>query len=151
MDLIRWSNNLADPFREFETLQDEINRLFDTTRWPESRGLYDRAYSPAVDVMETADAYEVLCDLPGMDITDIDLSVADNVLTIKGEKRKQEKKPEASVYTEELASGRFQRTLSFPLPVDADKVDAMLKDGVLRISLPKREEVKPKQITVKAR
>jgi HSP20 family protein len=151
MDLIRWSDTLADPFPEFETLQDEINRLFDTTRWPESRGLYDRAYSPPVDVMETADAYGVVCDLPGMDIKDIDLSVAENVLTLKGEKRRQEKKPEASVYMEELASGRFQRTLSFPLAVDADKVEAVLKDGVLTVTLPKKEEVKPKQVTVKAK
>jgi len=151
MDLIRWSGSLADPLREFETLQDEINRLFATTRWPENRGLYDRAYSPAVDVTETADAYEVLCDLPGMDIKDVDLSVADNVLTVKGEKRKQEKKPDTAVFKEELSSGSFQRTISFPLPVDADKVDAVLKDGVLRIRLPKREEGKPKQITVKAR
>lgn len=151
MDLIHWSGNLTDPLREFETLQDEINRLFDTTRWPESRGLYDRAYSPAVDVLETADAYEAFCDLPGMEIKDIDLSVADNVLTIKGEKRKQEKKPEASVYMEELTSGRFQRTLSFPLAVEADRVEAVLKDGVLRVTLPKKEEAKPKQISVKAK
>jgi HSP20 family protein len=101
--------------------------------------------------VENADSYGVLCDLPGTDIKDLEISVADNVLTIKGEKKKEKKGEDSSVFLEEMTSGRFQRTLSLPLPIDPEKVEAVLKDGVLKIILPKKEEVKPRQVTVKIR
>jgi HSP20 family protein len=148
MNPIRWRNGLADPFRDFEDLQEEINRLFDLTRSPEPRGIFDRAFSPAVDVVETPDSFEVLCDVPGVDIGDVEISVAGNVLTLKGERRAAAK-DNAQTYREETRTGRFQRTLQLPLPIDADRVDAVLKDGTLTVVLPKHEEIKPRQIAVK--
>jgi HSP20 family protein len=71
-------------------------------------------------------------------------------VTLKGEKKRGERKEGVRIYREELRGGRFQRTVQLPLPVDADKVEAMLRDGVLRVKLPKREELKPRQISVKA-
>jgi HSP20 family protein len=149
MDLIGWRNGNADPFREFESLQDEINRLFDLTRAPEPRGIFERSYSPAVDVMEDPDRFEVLCDVPGTEIKDIEISISGSVLTIKGERRPGRGAGDA--YGEELRAGRFQRTIQLPLAVDPDKVEAALKDGVLAVTLPKHEALKPRQIAITAR
>lgn len=149
MDLIQWRDGTPDPFQEFDSLQEEINRLFDVARIPEPRGIFEGAFSPVVDVVENADSFEVLCDVPGLDIKDIEISVSGNVLTIKGEK-KTERQAGPRAYREEFREGKFQRTLQMPLAVDHDKVDAVLRDGVLMITLPKREELKPRQITVKS-
>jgi HSP20 family protein len=151
MDLIRWRNGSSDLFQEFETLQDEINRLFDLSRAPEPRGIFERTFSPAVDIVETPDGYEVLCDVPGLDIKDIEISLSGSVLTLKGEKKSGGKGKSGDTYREETAEGRFQRTLQLPTIVDAEKADAVLRDGVLRIALSKHEVVKPRQITVKAK
>jgi len=150
MDLFHWRDGLDDPFQEFETLQSEINRLFDLARVPESRGIFERAFSPAVDVLENQDSFQVLCDLPGMEIRDVSISISGSVLTVKGEKKPSEQKA-GDTYRGEMAAGAFQRTLQLPLAVDADKVDAVLKDGVLSITLPKHEALKPRQIAVKAK
>jgi HSP20 family protein len=151
MDLIRWGNGLARPFLEFETLQEEINRLFDDLgRVAEPQGLFEGAYSPAVDMIESPEKFEVLCDVPGIDIGDIEISIAGNVVTIKGEKKGSGSRTNGSVYKADMGHGRFQRTLQLPLTVDADHVEAVLKDGVLSIVLPKHEELKPRQIAVKA-
>ena len=149
MDLIRWRNGSSDLFQDFETLQEEINRLFDFTRAPEPRGIFERTFSPAVDITESADGYEVLCDVPGLDITDIEISLSGAVLTLKGEKKTGAK--DGDTYREERTEGRFQRTLQLPTLVDADKVDAALRDGVLRITLPKHAATKPRQIAVTAK
>jgi len=151
MDLFHWRNDFDEPFQEFEALQSEINKLFDLARVPESRGIFERAYSPSVDVVENEDSFTVLCDMPGIEIKDIAISVSGAVLTIKGEKKPADRKNGTDTYRGEVKAGAFQRTLQLPLAVDPDKVDAMLKDGVLTITLPKHEELKPRQISVKAR
>ncbi len=151
MDLFHWRDGSDEPFQEFETLQSEINRLFDLARVPESRGIFERAYSPSVDVIETEDGFQVLCDVPGIEIKDISISVSGAVLTIKGEKKPAEPKNSTEAYRSEVKAGTFQRTLQLPLAVNADKVDAVLKDGVLIITLPKHEELLPRQISVKAK
>jgi len=149
MDPIRWRNGLADPFQDFESLQEEINRLFDLSRAPEPRGIFERTYSPAVDVIENQDDFEVLCDLPGIEIGDVEISVAGGVLTLKGERKSGDAHNGSSTYRAEMHIGRFQRTLQLPLPIEPDKVEAVLKDGVLRVVLPKQEQLKPRQIAVK--
>ncbi len=151
MSLVRWREGLADPFDAFEELQEQINRLFDGSRAPGPSGLFEQSFSPALDVCETADSYEVDCDLPGLDLRDIDISIAGSVLTLKGEKKKEERREGTRVYREEVRGGRFQRTLQLPVAVDPDRIEAVLKDGVLHVTLPKREELKPRQITVKAK
>lgn len=153
MDLVRWRKpELSDPWYEFKRLQDEINDLFNFNRSPAAEGLFDRPFSPAVDVVEGPDDYTVTCEIPGVDKKDLEISLTTNVLTIKGEKKSEEKSDEKDVYRREMWKGSFQRTISLPAGVDSKKdIDATLKDGVLTLVIPKREETKPRQITVKSK
>lgn len=148
MNLIRWRTQGFDPAREMERLQSEINRLFDLDYVDQSLGIFDRASSPAIDVIEEGDGFTVLCDLPGVDQKDIDVSIGNNVLTIKGEKKMSTRSEKAKVFRKDEWSGTFQRTLALPNTVDPEKISAELHDGVLHVHLAKREEVKPRQITV---
>ncbi len=149
MNLVQWRNGTTrDPIREMERLQDQINELFSFDRSGTGSGLFDRTVSPAIDVVERDDEFVVICDLPGIDLKDLDISVSENVLTIKGEKRMDLKNADAKVYRKESWEGGFQRTLSMPKRIDLEKTTATLKNGVLRIELPKREEVRPREISV---
>lgn len=149
MALIKWKNrDLYDPWADFKSLQDEINALFDLDRIPVNTGLFDRSVSPAIDVIEGEQDYSVVCELPGMEQKDIDVSIAANVLTIKGEKTNEREEKKGSYYKKESWSGTFQRTLPLPASVDSEKINAKLKEGILTIALPKKEEAKPKQISV---
>lgn len=149
MAIVRWKNGQAyDPWAGLKSLQDEINNLFDLEQFPVATGLFDRSVSPAIDVAEGEHEFTVTCELPGLEQKDVDLSLAANVLTIKGEKKNNREEKKGSYYKKETWSGSFQRTLSLPSSVDADKINAQLKDGILTITLPKKEEAKPKQISV---
>ena len=149
MALLQWRNNdLYDPWRDMQSLQNEINRLFDLERTPASTGLFDRSVSPSIDIIEDEQCLTVLCELPGMEQKDIDLTIASNVLTIKGEKKQESEEKEKKFYRKESISGSFQRTLSLPETVDGENVSAVLKDGILTIVLQKKEEAKPRQISV---
>ena len=154
MNLVRRNrNDVRDPVGELDRIRREIDQLFDPEHNFFSDGIFDREYSPSMDVVENEDAFLVSVDLPGVDQKDIDVSVADNVLTVKGEKKnkEEEKDKQGKVYRRECWEGSFQRTLSLPQGVDADKIDATMNDGVLSISLPKREDAKPRQISVKVK
>jgi HSP20 family protein len=117
-------------------------------RLPATTGLFDRPVSPAIDIVENPGDFKVICELPGIDLKDINVSITANVLTLKGEKKVETEEKRGKYYRKESRSGSFQRTLSLPSSVDAEKVSAELKNGILTITLPKREEEKPKQITV---
>ncbi|MCF7914448.1 MAG: Hsp20/alpha crystallin family protein [Spirochaetaceae bacterium] len=149
MDLVRGrqGKNL-DPMGDFERLQNEINNLFNFD-YQGNRGLFDRPASPPVDVIEKAESLVIRCDMPGIRKEDLDLSLARNVLTIKGEKKPEEGNDDAKKYRNETWSGVFQRTIALPDSVDPNKVEADLHDGVLEIAIAKREEVKPRHINVK--
>ncbi len=149
MAIIRWKNDVWRPAEELQRLQSEINSLFDFPEVFPGRGIFDRTTSPPLDMMETEDGYVVYCDLPGMDEKSLELSVASNVLTIKGERKSPEVGKDAKIYRDETWEGAFQRTLALPSPVDNDKIEAELRDGVLKVLIPKREEDKPKQIELK--
>ena len=149
MDVTRWKGTAIDPLLEFDTLQEEINRLFADSRTTGPRGIFERSFSPAIDVVENPDSYGILCDLPGIDMKDVEISVTGSIVTLKGEKRRRAEHGNRRDYRGEFSFGKFQRTVQLPLAIDADKVEAVLKDGVLRIILPKREELKPRQISVK--
>ncbi len=151
MALVRWYDRDLEPVGTFDWLQRQINELFDFPRFPESQGLFDRRVSPAIDVVEHADRFTVECDLPGIDQKDIDISIASGVLTIRGEKKTEKKSEKSKVYKKETWEGSFQRTVSLPTGVDGDKVEATFTDGVLKITLPKREEAKTKKIELKAK
>lgn len=149
MAIIRWKNNVWSPAVEMQRLQKEINDLFDFQDVFSGRGLFDGTTSPALDMVETTEGFHIYCDLPGMADKDLEVNVASNVLTIKGERKSSEKNKESKIYRNETWEGSFQRTVAIPSQIDADKIDAELKNGVLRVFLPKREEDKPKQIQLK--
>lgn len=150
MNIVRRDRNTSwDPVAELDRIRREIDDAFaPSDRWFFSDGLFDREFSPAMDVVENNEGYLVSIDLPGVDAKELEISVADNVLTIKGEKKGVEEKKKAKYFRKESWEGSFQRTLSLPHGVDADKIDAKMRDGVLAVSLPKLEEARPKQIAV---
>ena len=151
MALIRWSptRDLWDPFSNLAEIQDEMNRLFDTSLRRTGAAAFDGTFVPAVDVVEEKDNYLVRADLPGLSKEDVSVTLQDNYLTIKGEKKHETETKEANYYRKERVHGSFTRTIELPMSVDAKKIDAHFKDGVLQVRLPKSEEAKPKQIEVK--
>jgi len=151
MALIRWRNRDLEPEGTFDWLQHQINDLFELPRLPALHGLFDRTMSPAVDVVEHPDRFTVECDLPGIDRQDVDISLASGVLTIKGEKKSEKVEERDKVYRKETWEGSFQRTVSLPVTVDPDKVEAQLRDGVLTVTLPKKDEAKTRRIELQAK
>ncbi len=144
MAIVRWS-----PFRDLIGIQQEVNRLFDDlmTRRAET-GAEGAMWIPAVDVAETESAISVKVEAPGVNKDDIKISVTNNVLTVRGEKKMEKETSEENYHRIERAYGSFVRSLELPTIVRADKVTASFKDGVLTIVLPKSEEVKPKEIAI---
>ncbi|MDE3098104.1 MAG: Hsp20/alpha crystallin family protein [Verrucomicrobiota bacterium] len=126
-------------------LRDEIDRLFDA---PLARTSEFLGWTPAFDVYEDKDNFIVKAELPGMKREDINVSLHDGSLIISGERKSEMKSEGAEVYRAERYFGRFQRAVSLPATVAADKVKAQYKDGVLTVTLPKSEEAKPRQIEV---
>lgn len=152
MALVKWKKrNLYDPWEEMRSLQKSINDLFNFESYPAATGLFDRSMSPATDVVEGDSEFEVTCELPGLDKKDIDITMASNVLTIKGQKKGENEEKKGKYYKKETVSGTFQRTFSLPNTVDSENIKAELKDGVLRVVVPKKEEAKPKSITVEVK
>jgi HSP20 family protein len=132
--------------------QERINRMFEETlggRYPAEREEVGRGmWTPAVDIHETNDSYVVKADLPGVNKDDIHVDIRDNTLTIRGEKKYEEKVSKDNYVRTERAYGTFLRSLILPQNVDADKIEAKYKDGVLELTIPKKEEAKPKQIEI---
>ena len=151
MALIRWRDRDLEPVGTFDWLQQQINDLFDFPRLPEMQGLLDRPMAPAIDIIEHADRYTVECDLPGIDQKDIDLSYASGALTIKGEKKGEKEAERGKVYRKETWEGSFQRTIALPTPVDAEKIEASYRDGVLSIELPKTADARTRKIELKTK
>ena len=146
----------------FTDLRRQIDRLFDDARWPSGRTVFDVepfwrgelswGKAPAVDVAQRENGYEVTAELPGLDAGNIEVTYADGVLTIKGEKQDQKKEEKKDYYLSERRYGSFQRSFSMPNGIDADKIAATFKNGILTVSLPKTVEAQKseKKITIKA-
>jgi HSP20 family protein len=151
MNLTRYQRpELAWPgFGRLSSLRDELDRLFESP-WIELARTSQllSGWTPALDVHEDKDNFVVQAELPGMKREEIDVSLHDGALSLSGERKTEKKYEEAEVYRTERFFGKFQRTVTLPAPVAADKVKAQYKDGVLTITLPKTEEAKPKQIDV---
>ena len=139
-----------DPFREME-------EIFKRYRQPSTRDLMGEEYEgilsgnwvPAVDISETKNAYIVKGELPGVDKEDVDISIDENTLTIRGEKKYEKSVDEQQDHRTECVYGSFERSFSLPKQVDINNVKAVFKNGVLKLTVPKAEEAKPKQIQVK--
>jgi len=139
---------------ELDRIRREIDDVFGTganrvfSADPLGRGLFDRDVSPALDVVERADDYVIRVDLPGVDQNDLDVTVANNVVTIKGEKKGEHEEKSGKTYRKETWEGSFQRTVGLPKGTNAQEISANMNDGVLEIVVPKQEEAKPRQIAV---
>src|SRR5437660_3905393 len=141
--LTRW-----DPFREFSTLQDRMNRLFQQSYGDREEALTTSTFAPAVDVYEDEHNVSLKIEVPGIDEKDIDVRIENNTLTVHGERKIEKEEKEENYRRVERQYGSFTRTFNLPTTVDADKVSAHYDKGVLKITLPKKAEAKPKQIKV---
>jgi HSP20 family protein len=140
-----------EPFRDLMTLQDRMNRLFGESYRPQT-GEEDWAlggsWAPAVDIYEQDNNIVIKAELPGVDPKDVDIRLDNNVLTIKGERKFDNEVKKENYHRVERAYGVFTRSFTLPSGVDPNGIKAEYKDGVLRLTLPKREEAKPKQIQI---
>ncbi|MCR4336362.1 MAG: Hsp20/alpha crystallin family protein [Candidatus Omnitrophica bacterium] len=151
MKLVPWREKGAglDLFEDLEDFQREMNRLFDVTlQRPLKAGNGGPFMAPAVDIVDEKDQIRVKADLPGMKKEEIEVDLENDILTIKGEKKEEREIKEKDFLRSERYYGAFHRAFSLPSSVDASKVNAVYKDGVLEITLPKKEGAKPKQIKV---
>lgn len=145
-NLTRW-----EPMREMMTLREAMDRLFDDA-FTRPLNLRDGGWSaPAIDMFQTDDEVVVRAALPGFKADEVQINVTGDVLTLRGERKQEEEKKERAWHIREHRWGSFERSIALPTEVTADKAVADFENGVLTISLPKAEEVKPKTITVKGK
>jgi HSP20 family protein len=146
MTLTKW-----DPFKDLLSLQDRMNRLFDESVRnvkPGDEALSSAIWSPAVDIYETDDEVVVKAELPEVDQKDIDIQIENNTITLRGERKFNKETKKENFHRIERAYGAFSRSFTLPGTIDQERIRADYKDGILKISMPKREETKPKQIKV---
>lgn len=139
-----------EPFREFATLQDRVNRVFrDSYRGgSQDESLTTSSFAPAVDVYEDEHNVTLKIEVPGIEEKDIDIRLENNTLTVHGERKIEKEEKEENYRRVERQYGSFTRTFNLPTTVDSEKVSATYDKGVLKIALPKKAEAKPKQIKV---
>ncbi|HEX9629066.1 MAG TPA: Hsp20/alpha crystallin family protein [Pyrinomonadaceae bacterium] len=145
MSIVRY-----DPFRDLRTLQEEVNRLFSTnlTRGFGEESIGRGAWNPSVDIYENKDHIVLEAELPGMKREDFELSVENNVITLRGERQFEKKEDSDNYHRVERSYGSFTRSFTLPQTVSAEGATAEYKNGVLRVTLPKREEAKARRIEI---
>jgi len=144
-NLIRWQ-----PFRDLFSMRRDIDRLFDEALAHPLTGWEDWSV-PQVNLYQTKDDVMVEMAVPGVNPDDIDIEITGDVLTVRGETKVEEEKEDSAYHLRELRYGSFSRTLNLPAKVEADKAKADFKNGMLTLTLPKAEEVRPKTIKVTAK
>jgi HSP20 family protein len=148
MALIRW-----EPVRELNTIQSEMNRLFNTFFEPSTPGnggttVAIRRWIPAMDLVESDDSFVLRADLPGLSEGDVNIELEDNILTISGERKAEHEERKEGYYRVERASGSFSRSLTVPEGVDPEAVEAHFDNGVLEVRIPKPEQRKPRKVAI---
>jgi HSP20 family protein len=145
MAIVRW-----EPLREFSTLQNEVNRLFNTVfdAPAPSNGNTLRRWMPAMDLVETGHHFVLRADLPGLGESDVNIEVEDRVLTISGERKSEHESTKEGYHRVERAFGAFSRSLTLPEGIDAESVEASFDKGVLEVRIPKPEQPKPRKISI---
>jgi HSP20 family protein len=141
--MIRWN-----PVREITRMQRDLDRMFDSVY--DNGGSSVSNWGLPLDVTETVDQFQIVASVPGMNIDDLDITFADNVLTIRGEYKFEEEVEGTKYHIRERRVGSFARSINLPVMVNADEIDADYTDGVLTLTVPKAEEVKPRRIQIKA-
>jgi HSP20 family protein len=148
MALVRW-----EPVRELNSLQTEMNRLFntffDTPTTGGNGGGGVRRWVPSMDLVETDEHFVLGADLPGLTEADVSIELEDNVLTVAGERKAEREDKEEGFYRMERSFGQFRRSLTLPEGVDADKIAATFDKGVLEVRIPKPEERKPRRVAIR--
>ncbi len=138
-----------EPFRNLNDIQGEVNRLFDSVFGrPASVSAGERMWAPLSDMYETKDDLIVTFELPGVRETDVNVSITGDVLTLKGERRAERDVKDEGYHRLERVYDKFERSMSLPVTAQADKVKATYRDGILKIRVPKVEEVKPQEIKI---
>jgi HSP20 family protein len=149
MAIVRW-----EPFRDLLSLQDRMNRLFDESyRGTQRSGSDDEwalggSWAPAVDIFEQGNDIVLKAELPGVDPKDVDIRLENNVLSLRGQRKLENEVKRESYHRVERSYGTFSRSFTLPTVVDQGSIKAEFKDGLLRLTLPKRDEAKPKQIQI---
>jgi HSP20 family protein len=142
--IVRW-----EPFRELSSLQNEMNRLFNAAfDAPSGSNGTARRWTPAMDLLETDDAFVIRADLPGLSESDVAVELEDNVLTVSGERKIEREDKREGFYRVERAHGAFSRSLTLPKGVDPEAVSAAFDRGVLEVRVPKPEQRKPRKIEI---
>ncbi len=141
-----------NPFRELRTMQEQMNRMLDMAWNSEfSEEMREGTWQPAVDIYEDEDSVVIKAEIPDVDQKDIDVRIEGNTLTIKGERKHSSEIRKENYYRVERCFGQFQRSFSLPQIIDQEHIQASCDKGVLTITLPKKEEQTPKQITVEVK
>lgn len=140
----------GDMFADFEALQRQVEQLLGN-RWPSSIRAAGRGAFPAINMGVTSDAIEIYAFAPGIDTSKLEVNVDRGVLTVSGERASDvpESSEKLSVYADERFSGSFRRAISLPEDADSSRIDARYRDGILRITVPRHENAKPRRIEVK--
>ncbi len=146
---MRW-----EPFMDLISLQEKMNKRFEETVSPHAGKegeIQTGTWYPSVDILENDKEFIIRAELPGIDLSDVNLEVTDNLLTLKGERQFEGDRKKENYHRVERSYGSFHRSFSLPGTVDQSKINARLKDGILVVTLPKVETLKPKQIPVEGR
>lgn len=143
MALVRW-----EPFREIDSLQKEMNRLFESLSYDKGEQKDRLSFVPAAEMHETPEAVHLKLELPGMDAKDLDVQVTAEAVSISGERKSETKTEEKGITRSEFRYGQFRRVIPLPARIDNSNVTADYKDGVLNLTLPKVEEEKNKVVKV---
>lgn len=145
MAIVKW-----EPLKDFVTLQDRMNQFLSDTlnNYEPENGRLVQDWVPAVDVYEDAEAIQLKAELPGMEMKEIEVKIENNALEIRGEKKIEQTEKKENYHRIERVFGRFSRSFRLPNTVAQDKIKAKYERGVLTITLPKREETKPRSVTV---
>jgi len=145
MAIIRW-----DPFKDMMTLREKMNRLFEdaVTGKGEEKELISSSWVPAVDIYEKDNELILTVEVPGINEKDIEISIEDNTLSIRGERKFEKETKEENFHRIERSYGSFFRSFSLPGNIDQEKIQAEHENGILRVTMPKKAELKPKIIKV---
>lgn len=140
-----------DPFRELRGLQDEMNRLFNlgVSRSGNGEDIVRGAWSPSVDIFENQDKIVLEAELAGMKPEDVDISIENNIISLKGERKFEKNEESENYHRVERSYGSFVRSFTLPRTVVSDEAEASFNNGVLTVTLPKREETKARKIEIK--
>ena len=145
--LERWRKRSISPFRDVFNLQEEVNRLFDDFFLPTEAG-GEFPFVPSVDISETKNQIKVKADIPGISEKDIELTLENNILTIKGKREEEKETKEENFYSRERVYGSFLRQIQIPKKIKQDSIKAKFKNGVLEVVMDKAEEEKTKAIPI---